>query len=249
MTLWRLEFARLLRTSRGVALLAVYAFFGLLGPVSAAYMPEIFERFATEGMQITFEEPTPLDGLVQFVSNASQLGLLAVIIVAAAALSVDARPEVAAFLRTRVSRPSDLVVPRYVVVTAAASVALIVGTLVAVATTAILLGSLPVAELLVGTLYGVLYLAFAVAVVAASTGFVRSQLTAVFVAIVVLLALPVLGIIDAIGSWLPSALLSAVAPIVAGEAATEYVPAAGVSVVATVALLALAVHRVGTRES
>jgi ABC-2 type transport system permease protein len=249
MTLWRLELARLVRTSRGIALLAVYAFFGLLGPMSAAYMPEIFERFATEGMQITFEDPTPLDGIVQFVSNASQLGLLAVIIVAAAALSVDARPEKAAFLRTRVPRASDLVVPRYVVVTVASAVALIVGTAVAVVTTVALLGSLPVGELVVGTVYGILYLAFAIATVAAVAGFVRSQLVAVFVSIVILLALPVLGIVDAISSWLPSALLMAVATLVAGEGAGEYVPAAVVSVVVTVGLVALAIHRAGVRES
>jgi len=249
MTLWRLEFARLLRTSRGLALLGVYAFFALLGPISAAYIQEILERFGTEGMQITFEDPTPLDGLVQFISNASQLGLLAVIIVAAAALSLDSRPELAAFLRTRVQRPSDLVVPRYVVVTAASAVALIFGTAVAVVTTGLLLGWLPVPELIIGTLYGVIYLGFAVAVVAAVAGFVRSQLVTVFVSIVILLTLPVIGVIDAVGSWLPSALLTAVAAMAAGESAGEYAGAAVVAVVGAALLLILAVRRAATRES
>lgn len=249
MTLWRLEFARLIRTSRGLALLAVYAFFGLLGPISAAYIQEILERFGTEGMQITFEDPTPLDGLVQFVSNASQLGLLAVIIVAAAALSLDARPELAAFLRTRVQRPADLVVPRYVVVTAASAVALIFGTAVAVATTGLLLGWLPVAELIIGTLYGVLYLGFAVAVVAAVAGFLRSQLATVFVSVVILLMLPVLGVIDAVGSWLPSALLTSVAAMAAGESAREFAGAAVVAIVSAAGLMVLAVRRAATRES
>ncbi len=249
MTLWRLELARLVRTSRGLALLAVYAFFALLGPISAAYIQEILERFGTEGMQITFEDPTPLDGLVQFISNASQLGLLAVIIVAAAALSLDARPELAAFLRTRVQRPADLVVPRYVVVTVASAVALIFGTVIAVITTGTLLGWLPVAELIVGTLYGVLYLVFAVAVVAAVAGFLRSQLATVFVSIVILLTLPVLGVIDAVGSWLPSALLTAVVGMAAGEGAGEYAGAAVVAVVTAALLLILAVHRAATRES
>lgn len=249
MTLWRLEFARLIRTSRGLALLAVYTFFGLLGPISAAYIQQIMERFGTEGMQITFEDPTPLDGLVQFVSNASQLGLLAVIIVAAAALSLDARPELAAFLRTRVQRPADLVVPRYVVVTAASALALIFGTVVAMVTTGLLLGWLPAAELVIGTLYGVLYLGFAVAVVAAVAGFLRSQLATVFVSIVILLMLPVVGVIDAVGSWLPSALLTAVAAMAAGESAGEFAGAAVVAVVAAVGLMVLAVRRAATRES
>lgn len=249
MTLWRLEFARLIRTSRGLALLAVYAFFALLGPISAAYIQEILERFGTEGMQISFEEPTPLDGLVQFISNASQLGLLAVIIVAAAALSLDSRPELAAFLRTRVQRPADLVVPRYVVVTAASVVALIFGTAIAVVTTGLLLGWLPVAELIIGTLYGAIYLGFAVAVVAAVAGFVRSQLATVFVSILILLMLPVIGVIDAVGAWLPSVLLTAVAAIAAGESAGEYAGAAVVAVVAAVLLLILAVRRTAKRES
>jgi ABC-2 type transport system permease protein len=249
MTLWRLELARLVRTSRGVALLAVYAFFGLLGPLTAAYIQDIMARFSTEGMEVTLADPTPLDGIVQFIGNTSQLGMLAVVIVATAALAVDARPELAAFLRTRVARPSDLVLPRYVVVTSAASLALIVGTAVAVVTTDILLGSLPLGEVVVGTFYGVLYLAFAVAVVAAVAGFVRSQLTGVFMSIVVLLLLPVLGVIDPLRPWLPSSLLSSVAAIVAGESAGEYARAAIVAVVATAVLLLLAVRRTAARET
>lgn len=248
MTLWRLELARLTRTGRGIAILGLYAFFGLLGPFTARYMSVIFERFATEEMTITFGEPTPLDGIVQFVSNTSQLGLLAVLVIAASALTVDTRPEVAAFLRTRVPHTRDLIVPRYVVVTAAASVALVLGTVIATVTTERLIGGLPLGDLVVGTVYGVLYIGFAVAAVAAVAGFMRSQLATVFVAAAALLVIPIVGVIEVVRPWLPSTLLSSVVALVAGQSATEYLRAAGVTVVATAALLTLAVRRVGSRE-
>lgn len=248
MTLWRLEIARTVRTSRGAAIVAVYAFFGLVGPITAAYINEILARFTTEGMQIVTQDPTPLDGIIQFISNASQLGLLAVVIVAAAALAVDARPEIAAFLRTRVSKPADLVWPRYVVVTVTSATGLVVGTIVAVATTVILIGELPIGRVVAGTGFGIAYLAFATAAVAAIAGFLRSQLVVVFATIVALLTLPILGIVEAIRPWLPSSLLMSVAAIVAGEPSTEYLRALAVTVVATTGLLAIAIRRVAIRE-
>ncbi|MEX2562604.1 MAG: hypothetical protein WD358_05050, partial [Nitriliruptoraceae bacterium] len=164
------------------------------------------------------------------------------------ALAVDARPEIAAFLRTRVSKPADLVWPRYVVVTVTSATGLVVGTIVAVATTVILIGELPIGRVVAGTGFGIAYLAFATAAVAAIAGFLRSQLVVVFATIVALLTLPILGIVEAIRPWLPSSLLMSVAAIVAGEPSTEYLRALAVTVVATTGLLAIAIRRVAIRE-
>ena len=48
MNLWRLEVIRLFRTKRWIALLGVYVFFGLVGPLSARYIREILESFHKE---------------------------------------------------------------------------------------------------------------------------------------------------------------------------------------------------------
>lgn len=248
MNLWRLELVRMTRTYRWMILFGVYAFFGILGPVTAAYIDEILQRFGGE-VTVVVPDPRPVDGIVQFISNASQLGLLAVVIVAAAALAVDARPEVAAFLRTRVPQAARLLLPRYVVVTAAAIAALIAGTALAWAMTAALIGRLPAADMVVGTFYGALYLLFTVAVVAAVAGFARSQTGAVFGALVVLLALPVLGLVAALKPWLPSELLTAVGALVDGATAGDYARSAATAITAIVALLALAVRRFDQRET
>lgn len=247
MTLWRLEVLRLTRTNRWLILVGIFGFFGLLGPVTARYMGEIMSRFGGD-IQFTLPEPAPLDGIVQYLSNAGQIGLLAVVVVAAAALAVDARPEAAAFYRTRVPEARTILLPRYVVTTAAAAVAFFLGMALAWAGTVWLIGGLPAVEVLIGTLLGALYLAFAVAVVAAMASVTRTVVTTVFAALAILLMLPVLGLLGAVKPWLPSELVGAPTSILAGVPPGEFTRAVVVTVVVTVALLALAASRQSVRE-
>lgn len=247
MTLTRLELLRLLRTHRWMALFGVYVFFGVLGPFTAAYMEELIARFGG-GMEIAMPEPTPADGIAQFLSNASQLGVLAVIVVASGALAIDAKPEVAAFLRTRVERPARLLIPRYGVVVAASALALVAGTTVAWALTAALIGGLPAGAMLLGTLLGALYLAFAVAVVAAVATAARSLVATILGAIVVVVSLPALGLLPALAPWMPSTLVNAVVELAAGAPVGDFARAAGVTAMATPVLLWIAAARSATAE-
>jgi ABC-2 type transport system permease protein len=248
MTLWRLERARVWRTRRWLIVVGVYAFFGALGPVTARYMEQILTRFGG-GVEIAATPPpTPANAIGQFLGNAGQLGLLAVVVVAAGALAVDARPELAAFLRTKVSSAWRLLLPRYATSVALAGGALVLGTAVAWVLTAALIGAPPAGPLVVGTLYGLLFLAFAVAVVAALAGYTRSQATTVFAALAVLLAFPLIGIVDVVGAWLPSELLGAAAAMVEGAPASDFARPVLVTLVATAALLVVAVRRFDQRE-
>jgi ABC-2 type transport system permease protein len=247
MTLWRLEVLRLLRTHRWTILLGVYLLFAVIGALGARYLNELIGQMGGE-MTIIAPDPRPVDGLIQFVSNISQLGLLAVVVVAAAALAFDAHPERAAFLRTRSTRPGRLVLAPYVVTTVATVLSLVVGTAVTVALTTALIGSLPLAEVLIGTAYGAIYLAFVMAIVAASASIVRSQVATVFTALAALLLLPLLAMVPVVQPWVPSELLTAVLAIVEGAPAGEYLRATVVSVAATAGLLALAMRRLERRE-
>lgn len=247
MSLWRLEFLRVWRTRRWLLVVGVYAFFAVLGPLSARYMDVLLEQVGGE-MTVILPDPRPIDGMIQFLSNASQLGLLAVVVVAAGSLAFDGHPERAAFLRTRMQRPGMLVVPPYVVATLTSIVALVVGTAVAVTLTSVLLGSLDAGALALGTLLGALYLAFAVAVVAAVAGVVRSQVGTVFASLGALLMLPVLGMIEALRPWLPSELLTAALGLLEGAPLSDYLRATVVGVLATVALVWIATERIGRRE-
>jgi hypothetical protein len=69
------------------------------------------------------------------------------------------------------------------------------------------------------------------------------------VSILILLVMPIFGIADAVGRWLPSHLGGALAAIPAGtQSFGDYLPATAVTVVATAALLALSVRFASSRE-
>jgi ABC-2 type transport system permease protein len=247
MNLWRLEWLRLVRTKRWIALVGIYVFFGLLGPLSARYVGEIVERFGG-GVQVTFPPPVPADGMIQYVSNVSQLGLLVAVVVAAGSLAFDAKPEMGVFLRTRVPRVWDILIPRLAVSFLTVGASFVLGALAAWYETVVLIGSLPAGGTLAGIGFGLLYLAMVIAVVAAAGSRARNVLGAVMITIVVLLVMPILGIVEAIGRWLPSHLVGALSDIPGGTAVGDYLPGAAVSVIVTGLSLWLSVRWSARRE-
>lgn len=235
MTLWRLEWLRLVRTRRLVALLGVFSFFGLLGPITARYLPDIIKHTGGK-VKIIAPPPVPADGISGFLNNADQIGLLVVVLVASAALAFDSQRESAIFLRTRVARLSSIVVPKVVVNMGACVFAFLVGAALAWYETAVLLGGLPVGRLLAGIALVALYLVFVVAVVALVASMVSSVVTT---AVSALGVLALIGIVESLGlarRWLPSHLVGSLNGLLGGAGVADYLP----GVVVTVVLAALA---------
>ena len=247
MSLWHVELLRLWRTGRIWIIVGIYVLFGVIGPLGAAYLPEILERVGG-GMEVVVHEPTALDAMAQFNSNAGQLGLLAVLAVAAAALAFDAKPEWAAFLRTRTRSVRALVLPRVVASTVAAAIGLAVGSVVAAVLTRVLIEPVPVGDLLLGILLGTLYLAFAVAVTALAASIARQTMGAVLLAVGILLVLPILQLVPPIEAWIPSRLLGATTELLAGVPAGDLLPAVLVTLVVVPLLLLVAERRLEHRE-
>ena len=247
MTLWHVELLRLWRTGRIWVLLGIYVLFGVIGPLGARYLPEILERFGG-GIEVVVPEPTALDGMGQFASNAGQIGLLAVLAVTAAALAFDARTEWAAFLRTRVGSVRELVLPRVVASALAAGLALAVGSAVAAVLTGVLIAPVPVGDLLLGTALGAVYLVFAVAVVAVAASIATQTMSTVLLSVGVLLVLPVLQLLPVIEDWVPSRLLGATTALLAGAGPGDLAPALVVTVLLVPLLVTIAVRRLDHRE-
>jgi ABC-2 type transport system permease protein len=248
MSVWRLEWLRLVRTHRLLVIIGVYLFFGLTGPLTAAYLSEILSGLGTEGIQIEFPEPVPADGVAEFVDNASQIGLLVVVLVAASALAFDARREMAVFLRTRVRGVRDIVVPAYVVNAGAAIGGLLTGSLAAWYETTVLLGRLPAVDMLAGMAYGALFLAFAVAVAALVATLVRGVLATAGVTLVTLLAMAILGGLSPLGRWLPTHLAGAMSQLVRAAEIADYLPAVATTLGLTLGAVAGAITLARRRE-
>jgi ABC-2 type transport system permease protein len=251
MNLWRLEWLRLVRTPRAVSLGAVYLATGLIEPVATRYASVLLAHVA-RGTVVSLPKPTAAQALSSYVSEATVIGLIVLVAVAASAYNFDARPGLSAFFRTRVPGMWRLVAPRFAASAAAGVLAYLLGTLAAWYETRLLIGSLPAGGLLAGALCAAVYLAFAVAVTALAASLTKTTVAAVGIALAILLAaLPLLGEVPAISSWVPTALAGAPADLVASPPAdglAHFVPALGVSVVAGALALAAAVRRLQARE-
>ena len=247
MSTWRLEWLRMIRTPRAIALGGVYLFFGFLGPVTAKYLQDIVNRFGSS-VQVIVAQPTPKDGIANYISQASQTGLIVVIVITAGALTFDARRGLATFLRTRATSMWQLIAPRFTVNAAAAVTAYTLGTLAAWYETVLLLGSPPPGAMLAGLGCGSAYLIFAVSVATAAASVARNTLGTVGVTLGALLALPVLGMITPLHTWLPSTLVTAPTALLAGSAPGDYLPALATALISIPLLLAAATFQLGRRD-
>ena len=244
MTLWRLEWLRLVRSYRWIILAAVFGFFGILGPLTARFLPDIVERFDDSGLGMP--EMGPPDGITQYVGSAQQFGLIAIAFVAAAALAIDSNTELSVFFRTRASM-RDLFTPRFVVNSIAGALAFTFGAAIAYVGTGVLLAWLDLGPFAIGVVLQCVYLVFAVAVVGLAGSIVRKTISTAVLAIGVLILLGILTVVPPIAPWLPSDLAGALDGLIRGGD-FEYWRALSVTVVLIVVLPIIAINRLGHRE-
>ncbi len=242
-----MEWARLIRTRRWIAMLAPFVLFGFTGPLVTRYQRELFRNLGG-GIRVIVPPPSVGQAIDSYAKNVSQIGLLAVVAVAAWALAIDARPEWAVFLRTRASSVGRLVVPRCVVSAAAAGVCFTVGLICAWYETAVLIAPPPVGAMLAGACFGILYLAFAVGVVALWAGLSRSAIAIAALSLVTLVALPLLTVFPGVEPWLPSTLVGAVTSMTHGTPWTDYVRAAGVALASGIGMVWAGARLIERRE-
>jgi ABC-2 type transport system permease protein len=251
MTLWRLEWLRIWRTRRWLVVVGIFTFFGLIGPLTARYLREIvdFAGGELEGSIIEFPPPVPADGMAQFVSNATQLGTLVVVVVAAGALAFDAVPEIGVFFRSRVREVGRILAPRFFVTATVVVAAFVLGALTAWYETWVLIGPPDTGAVIAGALYGSLFFVFVVALVAAIASWAKSVLGTVMASVVLLLVMPIIGVADVVGTWLPTRLAGALGPITGRQVLpSDYFGVALLTIVLTAALLWAAVSMAARRE-
>ncbi|MDF2821394.1 MAG: transporter permease [Clostridiales bacterium] len=83
------EILESIRTYKLLIVVAAFFIFGMMSPLMAKLMPEIFSKLATEGMIITIPEPTAIDSYTQFFKNLTQMGLVVLVLVFSGILSTE----------------------------------------------------------------------------------------------------------------------------------------------------------------
>ena len=230
-----------------MGLLASYLAFGILGPVITRYQEVIFRHVGG----VTIQGPPPTAGLAMtsYIGNASQIGLMVTVFLAAASLAFDAKPEWASFLRTRAGSLAEVVVPKVVVMAGAAAVSFVLGAVAAWVGTAVLIEDLSPGAVLTGIVLWAIYLIFAVSVVALAAGVSRSVVGAGGLTAVVLLVLPVVAqVVPAVRPWSPSTLVGALVEMVDGASAADFGRAAAVALSLSAAAVWGSVRLLSRRE-
>jgi ABC-2 type transport system permease protein len=250
LTVWRVEWLRLVRTRRLLALVIVFMFFGFVEPLGARYTQQLVDSAGSaQQIKITVPPPVPADGINGYVGDAMLIGLIVSVIVAAFACAIDAKPALAVFYRTRARSYRALLLPRVAVTALGVVGGYLVGLLVAWYETAVLIGAPETGPMLFSAVLGSVYLAFAVAVTALAGTVTRGTSGTVGLTLVILLLFPILGELPALAPWMPSALVGAPNALLRHTASDHYPRAVIGSVLLSAAALALASFRGDRREA
>lgn len=75
------ELTEQIRTYKAFILIAVFFIFGMMSPLTAKLMPDIFANMSIEGMKIIIPTPTYIDAYAQFFKNTTQMGIIIVMLV------------------------------------------------------------------------------------------------------------------------------------------------------------------------
>jgi ABC-2 type transport system permease protein len=232
-----------------IALAGVFLVLGFAEPLGAYYLPTLIKHANTKGVTITAPPPVPADGIGGYTSNALLIGLIVLVVVAASACAVDARPALSAFYRTRTPAFWRLLSPRFVVTSLAGVTAYLLGLLAAWYETRLLLGAPDLGGLAQSAGLVAVFLVFAVASTAVASTFARSTVATAAWSIGGLLVLNILGAVSQLAPWLPAALTDSPDALVRHTAsAHHFLRALIVCAAATCCLLLVAGWRGARRE-
>lgn len=245
MNLWRLERMRLWRTQRWLILVAVFGVFGILGPLTAKYLPEILAELDPNAAA-ALPPLTPEDGITQYIGNIAQIGLLAVAFVAAAGMAFDAKLEMAIFLRTRAT-VREIFSPRFVTNAAIATIAFAFGMFLAYVGTGILLEWLDVQAIVIGSVLYIVYLVFVIALLGLFSSLLKSVPAVALLTVGTMLVMGIVGLIPQIAPWLPSELVGAIDVLIRGGE-FDFWRALITTLVLTAAAVAVSIKRLEQRE-
>lgn len=206
----RVEALRLRRSGLLIALFATFGFFGLSGPVLALYLPQILGA-ASGSDQLTIEATAASaeSGLMLFNQSAMQLGLIFAVAVAVTSLHWDARPGSSIFYRTRNAKLSHILLPRFALDCVAVIAAYTVGALCAAVLSALTIGGLDASQLPAMLVGAAIYLSMCMSIGLLVMSATRRTASAIALATVLVLILPLAGYLPGAAGVAPSALLNA----------------------------------------
>lgn len=83
------EFLENIRSYKIYMLIVIFAFLGVLNPITAKFTPQILSTLMEQGVSITFPQPTAIDSWMQFYKNVPNMGMIVFVIVFSGTMSSE----------------------------------------------------------------------------------------------------------------------------------------------------------------
>lgn len=168
------------RTFRLPALVLTGIFFALLEPLTAKFMPEILAYMAKEleGLAEIMPQMGPVEALISFFGDLTQIGALVLIIISMGAVALERERGIAAWVLTRPISRSAYLWSKYLALLIGVAATLIISGTLVLAYTASLFGPFPVSGAFWGLLFIGIFLMLILAVTVTASSLFRSQLAA-----------------------------------------------------------------------
>lgn len=206
-TLLKKELLEYWRTYRAAALGVVFVVFGILSPAAARYMPDILATLDMQGIAIQLPPPTVADANAQFVKNMSQIGAMAVILIAMGAVSRERDTGTVAFTLSKPVQRGVFLFAKALALLVLTWGALTLAALVHGYYTRLLLGPLPLGDCAAMAALTGLYLTAILAITFLGSTLTKSLAVSAAVGFGGLLAISLLGTVPRLAPYLPGDLL------------------------------------------
>ncbi len=207
--LWK-EFTEAWRSYRLLIQTVVLLAMGILGPLSARYLPQLLATMADvpEGLAEVMPVPDTAMAIGEYLDNVVQFGAILAILVPMAAVVGEKAAGTAEFTLSKPVRRSSLLLAKFIAYSATLGLAIAAAASGGYYYTGVLFEWLPAGGFLVANVLVFAYLLVLVALTLLSSTVARSQLAAAGMAFGGLLLLGLLGSIPRLGRHLPASLVA-----------------------------------------
>jgi len=227
------------RTYKILILVSVFFLFGMLSPLTAKLMPEIFKSLALDGIVITIPEPVALDAYAQLFKNLSQMGMLVVLLVFSGMLSAEITKGTLINMLTKGLSRSAVIVSKFTVSLAAWTVSLLIAFVTTYGYTFYLFGSGNQPNLLFSLFCLWLFGAFLLSLILLSSSFTPGNFGGLALTAVLVVLMMILDVFPKLHQFNPIALASVNVALLAGTVkVSEVTPIVFITVILIVLSLA-----------
>lgn len=219
----RKEFMEQRRTYKLLIMLIVFILFGMMSPLLAKIMPDIFASMSIQGMTINIPAPTYLDAYAQFFKNVTQMGVIVLLLVFSGSMSHDlSKGTLTGILAKGLSR-SSVVLSKYTASLTLWTLSLALSAGVSYGYTLYLFGSHTAANLILSLLCLWLFGAFLLAVTILTGTLFKGGYSGLLATAAVLALLLILGSLPGSSVWNPVTLVSFNTGLLDGSVSPGYV--------------------------